>query len=114
MLSCSARRCGSRHLRWRTRGHRWAEGPANVPDGRAAQPQSSTTDISTNHAPCPCPAQLEAQAAAERAGLERHARTQEGLRQRADIGMHEAAAELAVARQAESTLRVDLQAGWWA
>lgn len=41
----------------------------------------------------------------------RQLRTQEGLRERADIGMHEAATEAAAARQAESTLRVDVQVG---
>ncbi|PRW59183.1 hypothetical protein C2E21_2182 [Chlorella sorokiniana] len=54
-------------------------------------------------------AQAEAAAAAERADLVRQLHTQEGLRERADIGMHEAAIEAAAARQVESTLRVDMQ-----
>lgn len=53
--------------------------------------------------------QAEAAAAAERAELVRQLHTQEGLRERADIGMHEAVMEAAAARQAESTLRVDVQ-----
>lgn len=57
----------------------------------------------------PALSQAEATAAAERADLVRQLRTQEGLRERAGIGMHEAATEAAAARQAESTLQVDVQ-----
>lgn len=53
--------------------------------------------------------QLAADAEAERSQLTRRARTQQGLRHQADLGMHEAARELAGALQRESQLRVDSQ-----